>query len=410
MNLSDEQVLYLLHSYRIKHHTLESFLNDPNRAVDIRRQYFLHSLPSISSIPSDPYDYSNLHNKCCENVIGFIPIPLGIVGPITINSQSIHIPFATTEGCLISSLSRGCLATTLSGGIQSQLIAKGMTRGPVVETPSIFDALNVKKWIDDNFTDIVSVFESTSKYLKLLSIKCTPVGKYLYLRFKADTGNAMGMNMISKGTEQTLNYIVHHLPYVKLISVSGNYCTDKKSSSINWIDGRGHSVTAEATIKRDVIVKLLKTTPEKICNVNLYKNLVGSAMSGSIGGFNAHASNIVSGIFLATGQDPAQIVESSNCITLTELNNDNLYISVTMPSIEIGTIGGGTSLPAQSACLNLLNCSTQSNSSDHLALIIASTVLAGELSLLSALCSGDLVSSHLRLNRSPSSSSTHSKL
>ena len=195
-----------------------------------------------------------------------------------------------------------------------------------------------------------------------------------------------------------------------VLSISGNLCTDKKPSAINWIDGRGKSVIAEVVLKSDVVKKVLKTSVNDIIKVNNAKNLVCSALAGSIGGQNAHASNIVAACFLATGQDPAQVVESSNCITLMEAipNKDNkeddLHVSVTLPSLEVGTIGGGTGLGAQKACLKMMNVhgpnnEIPGNNSKQLAKLIASTVLAGEISLMSALTSNHLVSAHMKLNR-----------
>lgn len=223
----------------------------------------------------------------------------------------------------------------------------------------------------------------------------------------------MGMNMISKGTEKSLAGILitkpvlsEHFPDMQIISISGNYCTDKKPAAINWIEGRGKSVVAEATIPGSVVSKVLKTTVRALVELNISKNLIGSAMAGSIGGFNAHAANILTAIYLATGQDPAQNVESSNCITLMEAVNDgnDLYISCTMPCIEVGTVGGGTTLGPQSACLEMLgvkgpNMETPGANSQRLARIICASVMAGELSLCSALAAGHLVKSHMIHNR-----------
>ena len=174
--------------------------------------------------------------------------------------------------------------------------------------------------------------------------------------------------------------------------MSGNVCTDKKPSAVNWIEGRGKSVISETVIKGSVIRKVLKTTVEEIIDLNIHKNLIGSAMAGSIGGYNAHASNIVSAIYIACGQDPAQNVESSNCITLMESINDgkDLYMTCTMPSIEVGTVGGGTHLGAQSACLDIMgvrgsNAEAPGRNAEKLARIVCASVMAGELSIMSAL-------------------------
>jgi len=217
----------------------------------------------------------------------------------------------------------------------------------------------------------------------------------------------MGMNMISKGTEKALEAMQQYFPEMVILALSGNYCTDKKPAAINWIEGRGKSVVAEAVIPGKVVKSVLKTTVEALCNLNLKKNLVGSAMAGSVGGFNAHAANILTAIFLATGQDPAQNVVSSNCMTLMEPINDgeDLLMTITMPCIEVGTVGGGTVLAPQSAVLEMLgikgaNQASPGANAQRLARIIAASVMAGELSLLSALAAGHLVRAHLVHNRS----------
>nr|GLL38584.1 3-hydroxy-3-methylglutaryl-coenzyme A reductase 1-like [Ipomoea trifida] len=186
-----------------------------------------------------------------------------------------------------------------------------------------------------------------------------------------------------------------------------NFCSDKKPAAVNWIEGRGKSVVCEATIKEDVVKKILKTNVASLVELNMLKNLTGSAMAGALGGFNAHASNIVSAVYLATGQDPAQNVESSHCITMMEAVNDgkDLHVSVTMPSIEVGTVGGGTQLASQAACLNLLgvkgaNRDAPGSNARLLATVVAGAVLAGELSLMSAIAAGQLVNSHMKYNRS----------
>lgn len=195
--------------------------------------------------------------------------------------------------------------------------------------------------------------------------------------------------------------------YKRQLSLSGNFCTDKKPAAVNWIEGRGKSVVCEAIVPADVVTNVLKTSVHALVDVNISKNLIGSAMAGSVGGFNAHAANIVTAIFIATGQDPAQNVGSSNCMTLMEpwgAEGKDLYVSCTMPSIEIGTVGGGTGLPAQSACLEMLgvkgpHVAEPGENARKLARIVCATVLAGELSLMAALTAGHLVKSHLTHNR-----------
>ena len=213
------------------------------------------------------------------------------------------------------------------------------------------------EWIMGEGCQVVAeAFNRTSRFARLVSMKPTLAGRSIYIRFKATTGDAMGMNMLCKGTESALHAIQEVFPDVEIVALSGNYCTDKKASALNWVEGRGKSVVCEAVITGDVLRNVLKTSLADVLELNYRKNLVGSAMAGSIGGFNAHAANMVAAVFLATGQDVAQTVVSSSCITLMEASMENpedLYITVTMPCIEVGTVGGGTNLPPQAACLKV---------------------------------------------------------
>eukprot|EP01121_Diplochlamys_sp_Union-15-3_P016139 TRINITY_DN5440_c0_g2_i1.p1 TRINITY_DN5440_c0_g2~~TRINITY_DN5440_c0_g2_i1.p1 ORF type:complete len:651 (-),score=102.15 TRINITY_DN5440_c0_g2_i1:47-1999(-) len=408
---SDQQILDLVQNGRLLPHKLEDHVTDSSRAVSIRRQLIakkLNHLVDMSEIPYKHFNYDNVKGKCCENVIGYLPIPIGVAGPLLVNNREFQVPMATTEGALVASTHRGCKAISMSGGANAVVTANGMTRGPCVRLPDCKRAAELKSWIEkpNNYKLIEEAFNSTSRFGRLLSIKTTLAGRNVYIRFKAKTGDAMGMNMISKGVEKAIELMRTFFKDMEVICISGNYCTDKKPAAINWIEGRGRSVVADAVIKGSVIRDVLKTTVSNIVDVNTSKNLIGSAMAGSIGGFNAHAANILTAIFLATGQDPAQNVESSNCITILEPTNngEDLYISCTMPSIEVGTVGGGTSLPCQSACLDLINCKGSSSSKpgdngDTLASLVASAVMAGELSLLAALAAGHLVSAHMQHNR-----------
>lgn len=257
---------------------------------------------------------------CCENVIGYMPIPLGIAGPLKIDGQMLPIPMATAEGTLVASTSRGCKALNAGGGVTTVVTQDGMTRGPAIEFSSITEAARAKRWVDspEGAQALSEAFNSTSRFARLQRLKCALAGRTLYVRFSTSTGDAMGMNMISKGTEKALEEMARNFPDMQVLALSGNYCTDKKPAAINWIEGRGKSVVAEAVVPGKVVKTVLKTTVAALCNLNYKKNLVGSAMAGSIGGFNAHASNILTAIFLATGQDPAQNVESSMCMTLME--------------------------------------------------------------------------------------------
>lgn len=413
-SMSDGEILDLLDAQEIKHHNLEVLLQDTTRAVKIRRMYMAgkesenntHLQTALSDLPYEHYDYDQVFGQCCENVVGYVPIPVGVVGPVMVDGKSYLVPMATTEGCLIASTQRGAKALSYNG-INSVILNDGITRGPVLAFPGAKEAAQFKAWVEDvhNYRKIESTFNGTSRFARLKEIKIGIAGRNVFLRFKCKTGDAMGMNMISKATTEALTFLQEQFHEMKVLAVSGNYCVDKKPSAINWIEGRGKSVVVDAIVPKDVVRTVLKTNVDDIVELNVAKNLVGSAMAGSIGGNNAHASNILTAVFLACGQDAAQNVESSTCMTLMEKTKDgDLYISCTMPSIEVGTVGGGSTLKAQSACLNMLgvkgsNPEEPGKNAQTLARVIASTVMAGELSLMSALASGDLVRAHMLHNR-----------
>lgn len=414
IQLSNDELADLVLENKIKDHQLETKLN-PTRAVSVRRLVFerkLSSLGKVKSLEELPYkhdlNYDRVFGANCEIVVGYVPLPVGIVGPCTLNGESVYIPMATTEGCLVASTNRGCKAITAGGGAVSTLLRDGITRAPCLRFESAAEAAALSLWVEEsyNFEKLKAAFEKTTSFGKLLSVKPTVSGKNCYLRLKCFSGDAMGMNMISKGSLAVVELLRQHFPTLKLVALSGNMCTDKKAAATNWIDGRGKSVVVEATIPKSIVKSVLKTTVKAIVDTNLQKNLIGSAMSGTIGGFNAHASNIVTAVFLATGQDPAQNVESSNCLTiLEETNEGDLWISCTMPSIEVGTVGGGTSLPAQAACLKAIGVKgggdIPGGNARKLAHVVAVATMAGELSLLAALAANTLVQAHMQHNRKP---------
>lgn len=335
--LNDDELNDLAIRGKIPGYALEKTLENPSvmtrldsltRAVKIRRTMVSRnpatsehsSQLEFSKLPYQDYNYENVHGACCENVVGYMPLPVGVAGPMIIDGQPYYLPMATTEGVLVASTNRGCKAINAAGGATTVLTGDGMTRGPCVGFETLARAGAAKLWLDseEGQKTMKKAFNSTSRFARLQSMKTALAGTYLYIRFKTTTGDAMGMNMISKGVECALNVMMQESGFddMSIISVSGNYCTDKKAAAINWIDGRGKSVVAEAIIPGDVIKSVLKSDVNALVELNTSKNLIGSAMAGSIGGFNAHASNIVTAIFLATGQDPAQNVESSNCITI----------------------------------------------------------------------------------------------
>jgi hydroxymethylglutaryl-CoA reductase (NADPH) len=326
--MTDEEIISLCLKGKIPGHALEAKLKDYTRAVKLRRSIIsrtkatqdLTGLLDHSKLPYEHYNWAPVLGACCENVIGYMPIPVGVAGPLVIDGQSFFVPMATTEGVLVASTSRGCKAINSGGGAVTIVTADGMTRGPCIGFETLERAGAAKLWLDSSKGQHVmkQAFDETSGYARLQSMKTAIAGTNLYIRFKATTGDAMGMNMISKGVEHALEVMASQSGFedMHIISLSGNYCIDKKASAINWIDGRGKGVVAEAIIPPEVVRSVLKTDVDSMVELNVSKNLIGSAMAGAVGGFNAHAANIVAAIFIATGQDPAQVVESANCITI----------------------------------------------------------------------------------------------
>lgn len=407
---NDEDIACAVSCGSVASHSLETSVGDVQRAASIRKRAVeLMTGRSLETLPLDGFDYSSVVGQCCEMVIGHVQLPVGVAGPLLLDGSEYMVPMATTEGCLVASTNRGCKALHLSGGATSTLLRDGMTRAPAVRFDRAQRAAELKFYIEDssNFETLSVLFNRTSRFARLQYIQCVLAGRNLYLRFSCSTGDAMGMNMVSKGVQNVLEYLQDVFPDMEILSLSGNFCADKKATAVNWINGRGKSVVCEAVITEAVVTKVLKTSVSDLVELNIVKNLSGSAIAGALGGFNAHAANIVSAIFIATGQDPAQNVESSHCITMMEPTNGgrDLHVSVTMPSVEVGTIGGGTHLASQSACLNLLgvkgaNMGLPGANAQKLARVVAGAVLAGELSLMSALAAGHLVKSHMKYNRS----------
>jgi hydroxymethylglutaryl-CoA reductase (NADPH) len=340
------------------------------------------------------------HN--CENVIGCTQVPLGVAGPIRIKNQSAsrrtrikeyYLPLATTEGALVASVNRGCKAT-FTGGIQVAVEDVGVTRGPVFRVAGIRQGQRAVKAVKDYWERLQKLAHTAESHLNLKDFSWALIGKNLYLRFQFTTGEAMGMNMATVATEKMAEFLCRKLG-ISLVSLSGNYCIDKKPAWLTAIAGRGKRVWAETVIDKHEVAKVLRTTPEKIIEVVKRKIWLGSAAAGSLG-FNAHYANIVAALYLACGQDIAHVVEGSLGITTAELeDNGNLYFSVFLPSILVGTVGGGTQLPTQKEALQLLGLGeVHSGDALGLAAIVGAAVLAGELSLTAALAGNQLAAAH----------------
>ncbi|HOZ37074.1 MAG TPA: hydroxymethylglutaryl-CoA reductase [bacterium] len=340
-------------------------------------------------------------NKNCENFVGATQIPLGIAGPLKINqnksSHDYYLPLTTTEGALIASVNRGCKATH-QGGINTFVDNVGITRAPLFKTKGVTESQKIVADLKKTLPKLNDLALSTSSHIALLGFEDQIVGKNLWLRFSFDTAEAMGMNMVTKASEKISQYIETKY-HIKCLAISGNYCSDKKATWVSFIRGRGKKVWAEATVDYHTCLEVLKTSPEKIVEIVKQKSQLGSIVAGSLG-FNAHFANVIAALFLSTGQDAAHVSESSMGITEAEVESDgNLYFSVYLPSLIVGTVGGGTTLPTQTEALDLLDLGKRPYDVLKFSEIIAAAVLTGELSLTAALASGDLVSAHQKLGK-----------
>ena len=345
-----------------------------------------------------------------ENMIGAVQVPMGVAGPVTVDGGAAdgeaYLPLATTEGALLASVNRGCSVLDAASGARARITKSGMTRAPVFRVDDVVEAEALVAWVRDNTDRLREAAAGTTNHGELLDVTPYVVGNSVYFRFRYDTKDAMGMNMATIATEAACDVIESETD-ASLVALSGNLCTDKKPAAINAVEGRGRSVTADVTIPRGVVEERLHTTPEAIAELNTRKNLVGSAKAGSLG-FNAHVANVVAAMFLATGQDEAQVVEGANAITTAEVRggagtDGDLYLSVSLSSLEVGTVGGGTKLPTQAEALDVLGIrgggDPPGSNADAFAEYVAAGALAGELSLLSALASRHLSSAHAELGR-----------
>ncbi|WP_255197237.1 hydroxymethylglutaryl-CoA reductase (NADPH) [Halorarius litoreus] len=344
-------------------------------------------------------------DSAIENMMGAAQVPMGIAGPIPVNGGAAdgthYLPLATTEGALVASVNRGCSAIRAAGGSTARVLKNAMTRAPVFRVADVGEAAEVSSWVRANADTLREAAEATTSHGELREVTPYVVGDNVFLRFAYDTKDAMGMNMATIATQEAAELVEAETP-AELVALSGNLCTDKKPAAINAVEGRGRTVAADVLLSREQVEDRFKTTPEAIAEANTRKNLVGSAKAGSLG-FNAHAANTIAAAFLACGQDIAQVVEGSNAITTVDVRGDELYASLTIASLEVGTVGGGTKLPTQAEALDVLGVRGGGDpagaNADALAEVICTGALAGELSLLGALASSHLASAHEELGR-----------
>ncbi len=367
-----------------------------------QRQRFVESFTGTQ--PQHLWRYSfdaHVAQGNCELFTGAAQIPLGFAGPIHINGEHAQgdflIPLATTEGTLVASYNRGIKVLNLCGGVKCTVVGDAMQRAPVFVFEDARAGREFVKWVESNYDTIRDHAEATSSVARLQYIDPYLSNKFVYLRFNYSTGDAAGQNMVGRATFAACSWILDHYDGIKHFYLESNFATDKKASQINIMRTRGKRVTAEAVVKRDVLVQHMRVEPESLHYHSKISN-VGAFLSGANNN-GAHSPNAITAIFIATGQDVANVSESSAGILYSELTPEgDLYVSITIPSLIVATYGGGTGLPTQRECLEIMGCFGKGKV-NKLAEIIAGVVLAGEISLGSAISSSDWVSSHEKYGR-----------
>ena len=333
-----------------------------------------------------------------------VNVPARVVGPIKINHNSIteeiSVPLATFETPLWASVSRGAKISRLTAGINAVLVHDCMTRSVLLEAVNAAEAAKIVALLPKHRAQWEVAIAATSKFTKLQDWHVEQVGNLIYLRLAFTTGDAAGHNMTTKAAEVVLDWLLVQYPQLQYVSISGNDCVDKKNSAVNGILGRGKYVVADIIVPQALCQRTLRTTARKIVDLNVRKNLLGSIISGGVRTANAHFANMLWALYLATGQDVANIVEGSQGFTYAEERDSDLYFSVTLPNIIVGTVGAGKDRAWVRDNLQLLGCADGKQRAQKLAVITAAVVLCGELSLLAAQTNRhELMRTHVTLER-----------
>lgn len=338
----------------------------------------------------------------------FTPIPTQWVGPLkitgdVIDDDNVMVPMATYESPLWPSTARGARVSQMCGGIKCTLVDERMARSVALRAKDGAAANKTWQSISARRDELEAVVKTTSRFTKLVGLNKQIVGNLLYLRFECTTGDASGHNMVTKAADALLSWLLQEYPEMDYSTISGNFCTDKKTSAVNGILGRGKNVIAEIEIPRNVCSRMLRTTPEKMVQLNVEKNLIGGNIAGSLRSANAHFANMLLAFYLATGQDAANIIEGSQGIVHCEAREDSLYFSTTLPNLIVGSTGSGKGNETAEQHLKALGCREEREPGENgrrLAAICAATVLCGELSLMAAQTNpGELMRTHILMER-----------
>jgi hydroxymethylglutaryl-CoA reductase (NADPH) len=403
---ADDLVDDLVHGRR-RFHALPAHLSARERAEARREALARLTGADLEHLGRYSLDDEVASSRNCECFLGAAQVPVGVVGPLLLHGDHVdgpvYVPLATTEGALIASTNRGCSAIRAAGGAQVLAEDVGMTRAPVFRTSGVRQTREFLAWVEDNTARLGEAAEATSSYLKLMEIRPHTFGTSVFLRFRFQTGDAMGMNMVTIACDRLVRDIIEPETGVPCVALSGNYCVDKKPAEINFHEGRGKRIHAEVVLEAPVLQRTLKTTARALVEAQYRKNLLGSIASGSMG-YNAQMANALAAFFIATGQDPAHVAEAAVGVTLIEPRGPEAVVaSVDLPDVPLGAVGGGTQLATQQEALRLLGVQVDPErpgaAALRLAEILGGVVLAAELSLMAAFTSRDLARAHERLGR-----------
>ena len=367
-----------------------------HEAAAARREFLREqagaSLEHVGTYSQDP---SELPGNI-EHFTGVAQVPIGIAGPLLVNGEhaqgEFYIPMATAEGTLVASYNRGMKLLHMAGGVKTTIMDDRMQRAPAFLFESARGARAFGEWLDGSFDAIAEAAETTTRSGKLRDIEQYSASRILYTRFNYTTGDAAGQNLTGKATQAACTWIVDQYPGIEQYFLESNFATDKKSSQINMLRTRGKRVVAEAVIPNALFEEIMHSSTDLMYRARQVSNL-GGFMSG-VNNNGAHSANGITAMFIATGQDVANVAESSAAFTYAELReNGDYYYSLTIPSLIVGTYGGGTGLATQRECLELLGCYGKDRVYKF-AEIVAAVVLAGELSLGSAIVAEEWVNAH----------------
>jgi len=379
---------------------------DPHMSADAadRRWQAFAAQPESRAVLLDPQTLEQMecyqHN--IENFIGCVRLPVGVAGPLRVNGLfaqgDYYIPLATTEAALVASYSRGAQLISEAGGCTAMLLNEGMSRAPGFAFTTLEEAGVFIVWALSNLEQFKREAEGTTRHGQLIDMRITVEGNHVYLNFEFTTGDASGQNMVTIATEAICTYIQAHSPVLPRYSfIEANLSGDKKASAQSFLSVRGRKVTAEVILPTELIAHCLRTTPVQM--VNYWRmSAIGGVLSGTLG-VHGHYANGLSALYIACGQDAACVAESAVGITRFEVTDrGELYAAVTLPNLTVGTVGGGTKLPSQHACLQILGLAGPGKAA-ALAEVSAGLCLAGELSIIGALCAGEFAQAHRRLAR-----------